>query len=256
MPKTDADLIAAIAGGQQLTAETELSPGYRGELMRLMVVFVDSELAGAAGFVDFINFGPGLKERTTAARIVAEKFGHAEQVLTLLEKFGVNPNLYIRSHPWTARLDRELDLGNRRQGGDKRLNVFWYPLEGWIDAVTLNMLMGMATAVQLHDLTTCSYAPLAEVMTTIAVREAEHARLGETGLGQIIERSGATLRAQAVINYWYPRVAATFGRLDSARYDLYRSFGLRSRTNADMLAKWEGDMAVRLESLGLAVPTA
>lgn len=84
----------------------------------------------------------------------------------------MNAQLYIRSHPWTARLDRSLDLGNRRVGGDKRLNVFHYPLEGWVDAVTMNMLMGTATAIQLGDLVTCSYRPLAAIMAEVAPREA------------------------------------------------------------------------------------
>lgn len=251
--KNDAELIAHLAGGGGIAEAGAVSPGYRGEVMRLMVVFTDSELAGAAGFADFINRAPGLRERVTAARIVTEKFDHAEKVLNLLVPFGVNPRLYVRSHSWTARLDRAADLGNRRVGGDKRLNVFHYPLEGWVDAVTMNMLMGTATAVQLHDLTLCSYHPLAAVMATIVPRETGHARLGEVGMLQAIERSGP-LPAQVAVDYWYPRVAATFGRLDSDRFDLYRDYGLRRRDNAAMLTDWSDEVGPRLADLGLSVP--
>jgi len=254
MPKTDTDLIAHIANGGRIAAAEDMTPAYRGEVMRLLVVFVDSELAGAAGFADFINRAPGLRERKTAAQIVSEKFGHAETALALLRNFGVNPMLYVRSHPWTARLDRDIDLGNRRLGGDKRLNVFHYPLEGWTDAVTMNMLMGHASAIQLADLADCSYAPLAEIMTAIAGREADHARLGEKGLRQAIERGGSPLPAQAAVNYWHPRVAATFGRLDSQRIEQDRAFGLRRRSNAEMLERWTAEMADRLASLGLSAP--
>lgn len=253
---SDADLIARIGGGGRLDAEDELSPGYRGELMRLMVVFVDSELAGAAGFVDHINGAPGLRERGIAARMVAEKFAHAEAVLALLERFGVNPALYVRSHPWSARLNREVDLGTRRIGGDKRLNVFHYPLQGWLDAVAMNMLMGIASSIQLTELAACSYAPLAAVMSDVVPREAEHAGLGETGLRQAIERTGDRLAAQAAVNYWHPRVAATFGRLDSRRFELYCSYGLRQHGNADLLARWEGEMQTRLAALELTAPVA
>jgi len=254
MALPEAELIARIAGGKGLGVEDELPAGYRGELMRLMVVFVDSELAGAAGFADRINAAPGLRERSIAARIVSEKFAHAEAVLNLLARFGVNPALYVRSHPWAARLDRSLDLGNRRIGGDKRLNVFHYPLEGWIDAVAMNMLMGSASGIQLGDLLDCSYAPLATAMAAIVPRELDHARLGEKGLAQALERGSASLAAQAAVSYWYPRVAATFGRSDSERFELYRRYGLRRHGNAALLGRWQSEIGGRLARLGLEPP--
>ena len=45
--------------------------------------FVDSELAGAAGFADTINAGPGIKQRIAAAKIVLEKTDNADRVLRL-----------------------------------------------------------------------------------------------------------------------------------------------------------------------------
>src|SRR5690606_37281599 len=147
----------------------------------------------------------GLKERRIAARIVSEKFGHAEVVLALMEPFGVNPELYVREHCWTARLDRDLDLGNRRVGGDRRLNVFHYPIDGWTDAVTFNWLMSTASAIALEELAQCSYVPLAEAMVGIVAREAAHAAQGEAGLAQAIARSGSRMAAQTSVAYWRPR---------------------------------------------------
>ncbi len=247
-------LIDRIAAGDRIKRGDALSVGYRGELLRLMVIFADSELAGAAGFADVINRGPGLKERMIAARIVSEKFHHAETVLELLKDFGVNPALYVNSHSWRARLDRDVDLGSRRVGGDKRLNVFHYPLEGWTDGVSMNMLMGAATTVQIGELQHCSYEPLANCMASIVKREAEHAELGERGLRAAVERQGSALPAQASVGYWYPRVAATFGRIDSERVDLYRKYGLRQHSNAELLQTWETEIAARLARLGLTAP--
>lgn len=251
MSKNEEALLARIANHEKLSTNDELTAGYRGELRRLMVAFVDSELAGAAGFVDIINKAPGMRERCTAARIVSEKFDHAQQVLTLLEGFGVNTDLYVQSHPWDARLSRTIDLGNRRLGGDKRLNVFHYPFEGWLDSVVMNMLMGLASSIQLEELTHCSYAPLVAVMGEIAAREAEHAELGRNGLQKAIENGYSLEAAQASVDYWYPRVAATFGKSDSQRFDQDKAYGLRKTANADLLAKWEGRMAEQLARIGL-----
>lgn len=252
MAKTDSEVIEHVKNGGTFAAGDDLSPGYRGELMRLMAVFVDSEMAGAAGFVPFINSAPGLKERIIAARIVSEKYDHAAQVLELM--FGVNPELYVRSHCWWSRLDRDLDLGVRRVGSDKRLNVFHYPLQGWQDAVTLNLIMGTASSIQLAELTGCSYQPLAQVMGDIAAREKHHAELGLKGLEQSIARSHSHVEAQAAVDYWVPRVAATFGRKDSDHGAQYRKYGLRKTSSAELMNRWIADLEPRLKALKLSMP--
>ena len=49
-----------LAQGGKLTSPGNVPARYRGELLRLMASFVDSELAGAAGFADTINDAPGI----------------------------------------------------------------------------------------------------------------------------------------------------------------------------------------------------
>ena len=241
--------------GDVLCCAGEPAPtSYRNELMRLVVVFADSELAGAAGFCPFINRGPGVRERIIAAKIVTEKYVHAEMALRLLEPFGVNAMLYVRSHAWESRLDRQIDLGTRRIGGDKRLNVFHYPLEGWEDAIVFNMLMGEATSIQLAEMTRSSYSPLADAIAQILPREREHAQLGASGVGQAILRSGTKTAVQAAVNYWHPRVAATFGRVDSDHAAIYIQYGLRRRSSAEMLSDWKAQSTAALKRLGIAIP--
>ena len=64
-----------LAQGGVLTAPGNAPARYRGELMRLMSSFVDSELAASAGFANAINFAPGIKERIAASRITLEVTG-------------------------------------------------------------------------------------------------------------------------------------------------------------------------------------
>lgn len=247
-------LLNYLAAGGKLDAPENVTARYRGELMRLMAVFVDSELAGAAGFADSINAAPGLKEKQAATRIVLEKLAHAGQVLQLMEPFGAQPALYVSQHAWNARLGRNADLGSRRIDGDMRLNVFHYPLHGWLDAVVMNFLMGRATVVQLDELTRCSYQPLAAVMSAILPVEEKHAELGRRGLEGSLTYGYDLLAAQAAVAYWYPRVAATFGRAGSDRFAVYQKYGLREHDNQVLLDRWQSDMAVSLQALGLQVP--
>jgi ring-1,2-phenylacetyl-CoA epoxidase subunit PaaA len=248
------DDLTYLAGGGKLSAPDNATPRYRGEVMRLMAVLIDSLMAGAAGFADCINLAPGLKERITAARIVLEKFGHAERILVLMDQFGANTAQYVSAHPWAARRDRSVYLGTRRIEGDMRLNVFHYPIYGWVDAVVLNLLMGRATVIQLGELTRCSYGPLADTITEILPSETRHAELGEEGLRIALSRRRDKTDAQASVNYWYPRVADTFGRAESAHLETYRKYGLRNRSNQDLLEQWRTDIDPRLERLGLRVP--
>ena len=250
----DAELMQYLAAGGKLTSPDNVTPRYRGEVMHLMAVFVDSEMAGASGFADCINLAPGVKERIVAARIVLEKFGHAEKVLKLMEVFGANTSQYVTAHPWSARLDRSANLGTRRIDGDMRLNVFHYPIYGWGDAVVMNMLMGIATTIQIDDLSCGSYQPFAATLLEILPHERRHAQFGEAGARAILASGYDPIAAQASVNYWYPRVAETFGRGISEHADSFRKFGLRLRNPDDQLASWRAEIAERLTSFGLSVP--
>ncbi|MGH2343198.1 Phenylacetic acid catabolic protein [Segnochrobactraceae bacterium EtOH-i3] len=240
-----------LAGGGVLSSPANVPPRYRGELLRLMAVFIDSELAGSAGFADTINDAPGITSRIAAARIVLEKTDHAGRVLALMGDFGADAGRYAGTHPWAARLPRDADPAVARPAGDLRLPVFHYPLAGWVDAVVLNVLMGLATAVQLGELSRVSYGPLAEVMREIAPRETRHTDLGLEGLAGIAASEAGRAEARASIAYWRPKVAASFGHADAARFAMLARLGLRHASNDALLADWSARVDDRLAALSL-----
>jgi len=248
----DMSLEDYLAHGGKLTAPGNVPARYRGELMRLMASFVDSELAASAGFADAINDAPGIKSRIAAARIVLEKADHAERVLALMAEFGVDTSRYEGVHPWAARLPRDTDIGASRQAGDMRLSVFHYPLAGWTDAVVMNVLQGRAAVVQLEELSRVSYQPLAEVFRAIAPRERRHAELGAEGLARIVATEAGRAAARASLDYWRPRVAAGFGSVSSSRFERLSRLGLRHRPNAALLADWQGAVDAILADLSLS----
>lgn len=233
------EIVDYLGKGGKLSVPDNAPPRHRAELMRMMASFVDSELAGAAGFADCINWGPGVKERIAASRIVLEKHDHAERVLNLMGEFGANTDRYMRIHPWTARLSRDEDIGAARRSGDMRLNVFWYPLENWTDAVVMNVLMGHATVIQLGELARSSYQPLSEAFADILPRERRHMELGEEGVQRLRDTGVDMAGVKSSIDYWRPRVAESFGGQESERFALLKRFGLRHRTNTELLGKWE-----------------
>lgn len=238
-----------LAQGGVLSAPGNVPARYRGELLRLMGSFVDSELAASAGFAGVINAAPGIAERIAACRITLEKADHAERVLTVMGDFGTDTGRYQRQHDWAARVARDANLGQARQSGDMRLSVFHYPLTGWTDAVVMNVLQGLPTGVQMTELTRLSYGPLADTFRQIAPREARHAELGLEGLGRLAVSDADGVRAS--VAYWLPRVAAGFGVAGSGRFDRLARLGLRHRTNEALCAEWQTLIAGELADLGL-----
>ncbi|MES0862673.1 Phenylacetic acid catabolic protein [Ruegeria sp. SCPT10] len=243
-----------LASGGVLTNLSNVPPRYRAELLKLMATFVDSELAGAAGFADVINLGPGIKERIAASKIVLEKTDHADRVLNIMGEFGVDTDRYANHHPWTARLNRDADIGATRSEHDMRLAVFNYPFSGWSDAVIMNLLMSGAVAEQLAEYSTISYQPLAEAFRAIAPIEAHHGELAKEGAIKLIEQGEAELM-QASVTYWWPRVAGSFGGDDDKRFALLKSLGLRRNTSASLRDRWHKTMAETLKTLGMSAPS-
>ena len=88
-----------LARRRPLTSPANVPARYRGELLRLMATFVDSELAASAGFADTINDAPGITARIAAARITLEKADHAERVLELMGDFGADEGRYASTTP-------------------------------------------------------------------------------------------------------------------------------------------------------------
>ena len=240
-----------LAQGGVLTSPENAGPRYRGELMRLMASFVDSELAGSAGFAAAINWAPGIKERIAASRITLEKADHAERVLALMAEFGTDMARYEQAHDWSARVPRNTEIAAARRGGDMRLSVFHYPLAGWTDAVVMNVAMGLATGIQLSDMAQASYQPLAEELRAIAPRERRHVELGLEGLARIAGTEAGRAEAREALAYWWPRVAETFGPGGSERFDRLHAMGLRHETNEALRARWEDEAKAALAPLGL-----
>ena len=249
----DMSIESYLAKGGILSNPSNVPPRYRAELMKLMATFVDSELAGAAGFADIINQGPGIKERIAAARIVLEKTDNADRVLKIMGEFGADTERYANHHPWTARLDRDADIGATRSEHDMRLAVFNYPLNGWSDAVVMNLLMGRAVAVQLAEFSTVSYQPLAEAFRAIAPIEAHHAELAEEGLRKLAAVQD-TSSLQNSIDYWWPRVAVSFGGDNPKRLTVLKELGLRRTSNDELQSRWCSEAKETLKKLGFTAP--
>lgn len=245
------DIYEYLAQGGVLTSPDNVPSRYRGELLRLMSSFVDSELAASAGFAASINYSPNIQARIAASRITLEKAEHARKVLAVMSTFGTDTERYERQHDWAARLGRHDPLPSREGLTDMRLPVFYYPLHSWADAVVMNVLQGLAAQVQLAELAQVSYTPFAEAIRAIRPREKEHLEQGIEALKEILANSEHTEAVRESFAYWQDKVSAGFSQAHPERYEMLVKFGIRHQDNQRMLEEWSAQLDELKKTLNL-----
>ncbi|CUH68742.1 1,2-phenylacetyl-CoA epoxidase, subunit A [Thalassovita gelatinovora] len=242
-----------LAQGGVLTSPDNVPPRYRAELMLVLTSYVDSVLAGAAGFAEIINYSPGIRERIASARVVLEMNQTAGRILDVLETFGTDQKYYVARHPWANRLARGADIGGKRMKEDLRLAVYNYPLRGWNDGVFHNLLMSRAAACQIKDHCHISYQPAVDAFRDVLPVIEAHIRIADAGAALCLKQDGAE-EAQASIDYWWPRVGLCFGRSDTDRERSQLKLGLKRTNNQLLRQQWKEDSEQALAKLGLQLP--
>jgi 1,2-phenylacetyl-CoA epoxidase catalytic subunit len=56
------------------------------------------------------------------------------------------------------------------------------------------------------------------------------------------------------VNYWYPRVADSFGSASSDHFAQHRKFGLRQKGREELIAQWQNLVHPILSGFGLNAP--
>lgn len=225
----------------------------RDEMSKLMIRLTDSELAAAAAFAEVINDGPGIRERISAARIVMEKTRNAEKLMAVLAQFRPLPLRYTTAHSWTEWLDRDAGLDARRPDHDMRLIALHYPINGWVDAVVMHVLLGTAGLIQIEDLSNTRYKTMHNVLRDILAIEQRHNIQAREGLTKLLA-CGERDAVEASLGYWWPRISASFGRAGAEKFKLLRQFGLRLRPDMAQRKTWEAEMGQYLARMHLTVP--
>jgi ring-1,2-phenylacetyl-CoA epoxidase subunit PaaA len=249
-------LLARIAAGERIEAGDEMSPVYRENLIHLMTMQADSELAGAYGYVPWIMKAPTVEEKLVVAQIVKDETRHAKVMYDLLAELGLDVQAYVRPHDeeFARRIDNpEADIGTARLGSDKRVNIFYYPIPTWADFVMFNFCMDRGAGHQLEDARRSSYGPWVRAINGIFKEEKMHIRHGELWVRRLAEDPATRDDAERTFHKWYIRTMNIFGRPGSARNRLYRHLGLKVRDNDEVRAAFAEEVRSFVEPLGWRV---
>jgi ring-1,2-phenylacetyl-CoA epoxidase subunit PaaA len=249
-------MMATIEAGRRLESPEEMTPDYRDQLVHLMTMQADSELAGGYGYVPWITKAPTVEEKHVVAQIVKDELRHAAVMYGLLADLGFDVDAHVRRHDelFTMRVEADADIGTARITSDKRVNIFYYPIDTWQDFVFFNFCMDRGAGHQLEDVRRCSWGPWARAIEGIFKEEKFHIRHGEYWVKRLAEDPATHDEAQATFAKWYVRTMNIFGRPGSPRNQLYRAYRLKLRDNDEVRQAFATEVAGLCEKFALAVP--
>src|SRR5437899_8337440 len=124
-------MMAKIERGVRLESADEMTAEYRENLVHLLTMQADSELAGGYGYVPWITKAPTVDEKHVVAQIVKDELRPAAVMYGLLGDIGFDVERHVRRHDevFTMRIAPATDIGTARITSDKRVNIFYYPIE-------------------------------------------------------------------------------------------------------------------------------
>jgi ring-1,2-phenylacetyl-CoA epoxidase subunit PaaA len=249
-------LLTRIETGERIESAEEMTEEYRANLIHLMTMQADSELAGGYGYVPWIMKAPGVEEKHVVAQIVKDEIRHATVMYGLLTDLGVDVGAHVNAHDevFTMRIAADADIGTARITSDKRVNIFYYPIDTWADFVFFNFCMDRGAGHQLEDVRHCSYGPWARAIEGIFKEEKFHIRHGEYWVKRLAEDPKSHDEAQVTFAKWYVRTMNIFGRPGTAKNALYRQYRLKLRDNNEVRQAFVADVKDKAEAVGLTVP--
>src|SRR3972149_6244381 len=249
-------LLAKIQGGARIQSPDEMTEEYRQNLVPLLTMQADSELAGAYGYVPWITKAPTVEEKHVVAQIVKDEVRHAVVMYGLLADLGMDVEGHVGAHDqaFTMRIDASADIGTARITSDKRVNIFYYPIDTWADFVFFNFCMDRGAGHQLEDVRACSYGPWVRAIEGFFKEEKCHIPHGEHWDKGLDEDPAMRVEAQATLNKWYTRTMNIFGRPGSPKNALYRKYRLKLRDNDEVRQSFAVEVEEKARAVGLTGP--
>jgi ring-1,2-phenylacetyl-CoA epoxidase subunit PaaA len=240
--------------GESIENPDEMSDEYYEHLTNLMLQQADSELAGGFGYVPWIMKAPTTEEMLIVSNIVRDEVRHGRAMYRLLEdaKFGVDD--WVETMDFSFRVGDSMDLGVQRAASDKRVNIFYYPIESWADFVMFNFLMDRGAGHQLEDVKTSSYGPWRREIDRIFKEELTHIAHGDYWVKRLALDPATKPEIQASLDHWWPRVMSIFGRPGSKKNKRYQDLGLKKRDNDVVRKTFAKEVREKGETWGLRIP--
>src|SRR5208282_3575659 len=210
---------------------------YRAAIRKIVISHAVNELHGAQVFDEpAIALAPTPYAKWLTCRVAMEEYGHHVRFRELGEEIGVPAEKLV-------------------PGGEKRpLSIFDFPLRTWEEFCVIKLLADLAEILQVEDLLHCSFHPLRNLARMTMPEERFHAQFGKDFTVELIETPEGKRKVQDAIDRYFPMLPAFFGRAGSKNNAVFRKWGIKQRTNEEMLEDFLRRATALVAELGLRLP--
>ncbi len=226
--------------GDQVETARELMQApeeFRTAVEKIVISHAVNELYGAQVFDEpAIALAPTPYSKWLTCRVAMEEYGHHVRFKELGEEIGIAPERMMASDE------------------KKPLSIFEFPLQTWEEFCVIKLLADLAEILQVEDLAQCTFLPLRNLSRMTMPEERFHAQFGKDFCTELCQTEEGRAAVQDAINRYYPILPKFFGRPKSKNNEIYRKWGIKQRTNEDMLADYIKRATELVEDLGLTLP--
>lgn len=211
---------------------------YRQALEKIVISHAINELYGAQVFDEpAVAYAPTPYAKWLTCRVAMEEYGHHVHFFQLGQKMGIAEERMIPG-----------------KTTKKPLSIFEFPLSTWEEFCVIKLLADLAEILQVEDLAQCSFLPLRNLARMTMPEERFHAQFGKDFCGELVKTPEGKQKVQDAIDRYFPMLPAFFGRAGSKNNEIYRKWGIKKRSNEEMLADFLARAKEVVEGLGLRLP--
>lgn len=229
-----------VQPGDQVETARELMDApeeLRTAVEKIIISHAINELYGAQVFDEpAIALAPTPYAKWLTCRVAMEEYGHHVRFRELGEEIGIAPERMMASDE------------------KKPLSIFEFPLQTWEEFCVIKLLADLAEILQVEDLSQCTFVPLRNLSRMTMPEERFHAQFGKDFCTELCQTEQGCAAVQDAINRYYPILPKFFGRPKSKNNEIFRKWGIKQRTNEDMLADYVKRATELVEELGLTLP--
>jgi ring-1,2-phenylacetyl-CoA epoxidase subunit PaaA len=237
---SDQEVRRHIQAGGLVENESEMSPEYKQELIRILTVSGDTELVSAPAYWHAAQKAPSTNAMVSALAIIQDELSHAHIAYHLLEDLGV---------------DKEWLIYERQPLQFKYPYAFDIELGSWYELVTANALYDQAGYCLLGDVFHhTSFAPWKRALAKVDKEESFHLRHGQNWMRRIAQSAEGREQLQKCVDWQFYLTIEWFGLPDTMKlHSGQLDYRLKGYTNDQLRQNWMRVVVPFLASIGIKV---
>jgi ring-1,2-phenylacetyl-CoA epoxidase subunit PaaA len=210
---------------------------YQTAIRKIVRSHAVNELYGAQVFDEpAIALAPTPYAKWLTCRVAMEEYGHHVRFRELGEQIGIPVDEMV-------------------PGGKKKpLSIFDFPLKTWEEFCVIKLLADLAEILQVEDLLHCTFHPLRNLARMTMPEERFHAQFGKDFCTELVATEEGRAKVQDAIDRYFPMLPAFFGKAGSKNNEIFRKYGIKQRSNEEMLADYLERAKALVAGLGLELP--